>query len=162
NVLAVELLTVEEEPRRLRLEGADVRPVLHTYGTIGVVTRVEMRLVPAHDYTPVIAVFDRFADAAGFGWDLVSSPVHARLVGLSDHEQALDELLNFCTSIGMTVLNPHSYVVEEGGFVGDTARVVELKQSCDPYDILNPGKLGDGFFTSRGLTPPSARALAQP
>ncbi|QYN37490.1 FAD-binding oxidoreductase [Pseudonocardia sp. DSM 110487] len=285
NVLAVELLTVEDEPRLVRLEGDDVRPVLHTYGTIGVVTRVEMRLVPAHDYVPVIAVFDRFADAAAFGYDVVSSPVHARLVslqqapigsmftplgggfgpeehvsllwvdgtqladmaelvaahrgrldrewpasthisqfpfshtilwsrkadpssswlqceyaadretfleqvaalsahypgvflqhvefarsgarvrplgipplvGLPDHEQALEELMEFCTSIGMTVLNPHSYVVEEGGFVGDTARVVELKQSCDPHDILNPGKLGDSFFTSRGLTPPSAR-----
>jgi FAD/FMN-containing dehydrogenase len=285
NVLAVELLTVEEEPRLVRLEGEDVRPVLHTYGTIGVVTRVEMRLVPAHDYLPVTAVFERFADTAAFGYDLVASPVHARLVslqqapigsmftplsggfapdehvallwvdatqltdvaelvaahrgrldrewpasthisqfpfshtilwsrkadpssswlqceyaadratfleqvaalsarypgvflhhvefarsgarvrplgipplvGLPDHEQALEELMGFCASIGMTVVNPHSYVVEEGGFVGDTARVVELKQSCDPHDILNPGKLGDSFFTSRGLTPPSAR-----
>jgi hypothetical protein len=51
-------------------------------------------------------------------------------------------------------------VVEEGGFVGDTAQVVELKTSCDPSGLLNPGKLGDSFFTSRGLTPPSARASA--
>jgi FAD/FMN-containing dehydrogenase len=289
NVLAVELLTVEEEPRVVRLEGPDVRPVLHTYGTIGVLTRVEFRLVPAREYVPVLAQFTDFATTAGFGYGLVASSAHARLVslqqapigtmlsplrgavdpdahiallwvaaedldavaaqveahggrltrewptsthisqfpfshtilwsrkadpasswlqceyssdralflhqvaalaerypgvflqhvefalsdgrirplgipplvGLADHEAALDDLIAFCTSIGMSVLNPHSYVVEEGGFVGDTAQVVVLKTTCDPMDLLNPGKLGDSFFTSRGLTPPSARAAAR-
>lgn len=285
NVLAVELLTVEEEPRLVRLEGEDVAPVLHTYGTIGVLTRIELRLVPAHDYTPLVVAFGEFAALAGFAHELVSGPVHVRLcsvheaagaamltpitalfsagedvalvwvdsgqvdqlraavtaaggrtvewtakphisqfpfshtilwarkaapesswlqceyasdrseflaqvaalrnrypgvflqhvefartgertrplgitplIGLADHEGSLEELITFCRSLGMTVLNPHSYVVEEGGFVGDTGRVVELKRSCDPDGLLNPGKLGDSFFTSRGLTPPSARA----
>jgi hypothetical protein len=57
----------------------------------------------------------------------------------------------------MQVLNPHSYVVEEGGMVGDTDPVVVLKMSSDPLGLLNPGKLGDSFFSSRGLTPPTAR-----
>ncbi|WP_407938150.1 FAD-binding oxidoreductase [Motilibacter rhizosphaerae] len=285
NVLAVEMLSVEEEPRLVRLEGDDVRPVLHTYGTIGVLTRIELRLVPAHDYTPVVVAFRDFATLTGFAHDLVSGDIHVRLcsvheavgaamlapisslyepgedvalvlvdsgqldalraaveaaggrtvewtvkphisqfpfshtilwarkavpdsswlqceyasdrteflaqvaevreryagiflqhvefartgertrplgitplVGLADHEDALEELLGFCRALGMTVLNPHSYVVEEGGYVGDTSQVVALKETCDPYGLLNPGKLGDSFFTSRGLTPPSARA----
>ena len=289
NVLAVEMLTVEEEPRTVRLEGDDVRPVLHTYGTIGVLTRVELRLVRARDYVPLLAQFPDFAATAAFGYDLVASPQHARLVslhqepigvmlhplrgaidpaahlallwvaaedvdaveaqvvahggrltrewpssthisqfpfshtilwsrkadpasswlqceyssdravfldqvaaiadrypgvflqhvefafsrgrvrplgippivGLPDHEAALDDLMAFCASIDMSVLNPHSYVVEEGGFVGDTAQVVALKTGCDPMNLLNPGKLGDTFFTSRGLTPPSGRAMAR-
>jgi FAD/FMN-containing dehydrogenase len=289
NVLAVEMLTAEAEPRLIRLEGDDVRAVLHTYGTIGIVTRVEFRLVPIREYEPVIATFGEFAAAAALGHDLVGSPLHVRLasvqqapigsmftplkgaypadahlallwvdagdagavrervrahggetlpgwpstthishfafshtilwsrkadpaaswlqceyasgrgdflgqvdalrdrfggvflqhieftssagrvrpmgipplVNLADHERSLDEVIGFCRSIGITVLNPHSYVVEEGGFVGDTSRVVELKASCDPHNLLNPGKLGDSFFTSRGLTPPSERARAQ-
>ncbi|MCZ2829057.1 FAD-binding oxidoreductase [Modestobacter sp. VKM Ac-2986] len=288
NVLAVELLTVEETPRTVRLEGDDVRPVLHTYGTIGVLTRIEFRLVPAHDYTPVVVAFPDLPALAGFAHDLVSGDLHVRLcsvheaagaamltpitalyepgedvallwadtaqlpeleaaataaggrmiewtvkphisqfpfshsilwsrkaapssswlqceyasdraeflgqvaalrdaypgvflqhievitsagrtrpmgitplVGLPDHEQALEELITFCRALGMTVLNPHSYVVEEGGFVGDTAQVVALKTTSDPYGLLNPGKLGDSFFTSRGLTPPSARAASR-
>jgi len=288
NVLAVELLTVEESPRTVRLEGDDVRPVLHTYGTIGVLTRIEFRLVPARDYTPVVVAFPDLLALAGFAHDLVSGDLHVRLcsvheaagaamltpitafyspgedvallwadtaqlpeleaaataaggrtiawtvkphisqfpfshsilwsrkaapasswlqceyasdraeflgqvaalrtaypgvflqhievitsagrtrpmgitplVGLPDHEQALEELIGFCRGLGMTVLNPHSYVVEEGGFVGDTAQVVALKTTCDPHGLLNPGKLGDSFFTSRGLTPPSARAAAR-
>jgi FAD/FMN-containing dehydrogenase len=269
----------------VRLEGHDVRPVLHTYGTIGALTRVELRLVDAHDYTPLIVAFRDFLSLAAFAFDLVAGDVHVRLcsvheaagasmltpiaslygrdedialvwvddkdapalrqrvtaaggrtidwtvkphisqfpfshtilwarkaepgsswlqceyasdrsvfldqvaalrdrypgtflqhmefaksgertrplgipplVGLPDHEDALEELIAFCRGLGMSVMNPHSYVVEEGGFVGDTAQVVALKTSCDPLGLLNPGKLGDSFFTSRGLTPPSARA----
>ena len=287
NVLAVELLTMEEQPRTVRLEGDDVRPLLHTYGTIGILTRIELRLVPAHDYTPLVVAFRDFGTLAGFAFDLVAGDIHVRLcsvheaagaamlspitslyepgedvallwvdddgtdalrervaaaggrtidwtakphisqfpfshtilwarkaaptsswlqceyasdrgafltqvaalrarypgvflqhvefatsagrtrplgitplVGLADHEEALEELIGFCRELGMIVMNPHSYVVEEGGFVGDTAQVVELKNSCDPSGLLNPGKLGDSFFTSRGLTPPSARASA--
>lgn len=285
NILAVEMLTVEEEPRTVRLAGDDVRPVLHTYGTIGVLTRVELRLVPAHEYTPVVVAFRDFPSLAAFAFDLVAGDVHVRLcsvheaagaamltpiaslyepgedvalvwvdsgqvaalrervaaaggrtvdwtakphisqfpfshtilwarkaapesswlqceyasdravfleqvtalrdrypgvflqhvefaisagrtrplgitplVGLSDHEGALEELIGFCRGLGMIVMNPHSYVVEEGGFVGDTSQVVALKTSCDPAGLLNPGKLGDSFFTARGLTPPSTRA----
>jgi FAD/FMN-containing dehydrogenase len=285
NVPAVELLTVEEQPRTVRLEGSDVHPVLHTYGTIGVLTQVELRLVPAHDYVPLVVAFRDFPALAGFAHDLVAGDLHVRLcsvheaasaalltpitslyepgedvalllvgagdvpalrervtaaggrtvewtvkphisqfpfshtilwarkavpdaswlqceysgdrsvfldqvaalrdrypgvvlqhlefaisagrtrprgviplIGLPDHEESLEELFAFCRGIGMIVRNPHSYVVEEGGFVGDTDRVVELKTSCDPHGLLNPGKLGDSFFTSRGLTPPSARA----
>ncbi|TWH72971.1 FAD-binding oxidoreductase [Modestobacter roseus] len=285
NILAVELLTVEEEPRTVRLEGDNVRPVLHTYGTIGVLTRIEMRLVPAHEYTPLIVAFRDFPALTAFAFDLVAGDLHVRLcsvheatgaamltpiaglyspgedvallwvdsgdvaalrervtaaggrtidwsakphisqfpfshtilwarkaeptsswlqceyasdrgeflaqvaalrdrypgvflqhvefatsagrtrplgitplVGLPDHEESLEELIAFCRELGLIVMNPHSYVVEEGGFVGDTAQVVELKTTCDPHGLLNPGKLGDSFFTARGLTPPSARA----
>ncbi len=279
NVHAVELITVEEKPRRIRLEGDDVNVVLHTYGTVGVVTRVELRLVQKRQYTSTIALFEEFTACAQFGWDLVNSDVHCRLVslqqspigamftpiadaipaakhvallwtdsaddatlqsmlataggtavtwpenakditqfpyshtilwsrrahpdsswlqceyaaddraaflrqveqigeryagtflqhieinksatggircmgippvvGLPNHESALDGLLAFCTGIGVSVLNPHSYVVDEGGFVGDTGKVIALKAESDPHHILNPGKLGMSFFEQR-------------
>lgn len=279
NVLAVELITVEELPRTIRLEGADVNLILHMYGTVGVITRVEMRLVPAHTYEDVLVVFDDFEQCCRFGWELVDSDIHARLaslqqapipammtpitheipegshvalvwsdvddaasmralaksyggtvkawpegathitqfpyshtilwsrkaepesswlqceyasgdkdrfieqvravterypgvflqhieintspdrtvrcmgipplVGLANHEEALDELISYCTGLGIYLLNPHSYVVEEGGFVGDTERMLALKQEVDPFGILNPGKLGESFFSDR-------------
>lgn len=279
NILAVELLTVEEVPQRIRLEGPDVALVLHMYGTTGVITKIEMRLVPARDFGSRIVLFDDFNACAEFGWDLGDSEVHCRLIslhqapigsmmtplediidedvhaallwtdrgddrildemisaaggrsfdwpenakdvtqfpyshtilwsrrahpdsswlqceysghakseflaqvqqltdqysgiflqhieinksaeggircmgippllGLADHEASLDALLAFCTEIGVSVLNPHSFVVEEGGFVGDTAKMLELKLRSDPYGILNPGKLGKSFFGTR-------------
>lgn len=279
NILAVELMTVEAEPERITLAGEDVNLVLHTYGTVGVVTRIGMRLVPLRVYSSRIVLFDDFESCAEFGWDLVDSSIHCRLVslqqapigsmmtpiaemippgkhvallwtdsadddalgelvsaaggtsvpwpagatdvtqfpyshtilwsrraepesswlqceyaaddkaaflrqvmqvhqrypdvflqhievnksatggircmgipplvGLSDHGSGLDDLLEFCTQIGMAVLNPHSYVVEEGGFVGDTEKMLELKSRSDPHRILNPGKLGVSFFEGR-------------
>jgi FAD/FMN-containing dehydrogenase len=82
NILAVEILTVEEQPRTIRLEGDDVRAILHTYGTIGVVTRIEMRLRPARVYKASIITFPDFRDAVRFGWKLVDSPVHLRLASI--------------------------------------------------------------------------------
>jgi FAD/FMN-containing dehydrogenase len=284
NVLAVEILTAEENPRLIRLEGIEAFPVLHTYGTVGVVTRIELRLTPARRYEASYAVFEDFTVAAAFAWDLVNSELRTRLVslqqaplvtmfepvadlfrpgahavlilaeaarteelagfvrvregmwqlwpeephisefpfshtilwtkkaepesswlqcryaddrrgfleqvaavstrypgvlvqhveltkglvvkpmgipmlrGLPDHEGALDELMNYCRSLGMRLHNPHSCVVEEGGFVGEVGALLALKARTDPHHILNPGKLGDSFFTTR---PPATRPPAE-
>jgi FAD/FMN-containing dehydrogenase len=280
NVLSVELLTVEEEPRLIRLVGEEVNNVLHLYGTIGVITRVELRTVPQHDYAQYVVDFADLSDCVRFGWEVTeSSDVHLRLgsihsaplgatmtgiadlfpadhavallwadpagldaltalvaahggrlqeappdvkeiihysfshaviwvrrvhpqsswmqaayeaadadalvcqveaiaarypdtykfhlefathpgglvrawgvdilMGMPDHGEALDELMAFCRSVGVRVLNPHSYVVEEGGFVGDIDAMLALKATCDPHGILNPGKLGSSFYVDR-------------
>lgn len=280
NVLSVELLTVEEEPQVVRLVGEDVNNVLHLYGTVGVITRVELRTVPAHDYAQYVIDFEDFSDCVRFGWDATeSNDVHLRLASvhsaplgatmtaiadlfpaansvallwadpggfdalkalaaahggrlqeapeelkeiihfsfshaviwvrraypqsswmqaaylaadkealvrqveavrsqypdtykfhlefathpggvvrawgvdilldMPDHGEALDKLMTYCQSVGVRILNPHSYVVEEGGFVGDVAQMLELKTKCDPNGILNPGKLGKSFYADR-------------
>src|SRR5947199_3818008 len=45
NFESVELLTAEDPPRILRLVGDQLRYVLHTYGTVGVVTRLRLPLI---------------------------------------------------------------------------------------------------------------------
>lgn len=288
NVLSVDIITVEEQPRRLHLSGNQVHAVLHTYGTVGVIVQLELRLVPAHEYAQYCVSFDEFDSCARFGWEVVDSPdVHARLasvhqaplgammtpiahlfapdehvaliwadrthqpylaaladryrgtlqswpegvkditqfpfshsilwsrkahptsswlqceyaaddqeavsrqvadisvryggtflqhlefirsqsggvravgipalVGLPDHGEALDQLMSFASSIGIRVLNPHSFVVEEGGFVGDTDYMLDLKQTSDPHLLLNPGKLGGSFFNKRAWRAGSVR-----
>ena len=64
NVLGVKLLTAEEEPREIVLEGDDVYPVLRTYGTTGVITEVTVPLVPARSWLEAVIVFDAFEPAA--------------------------------------------------------------------------------------------------
>ena len=51
------------------------------------------------------------------------------------------------SQIGVSVANPHSYVVKEGGMVKDIASIVAFKQRTDPYGLLNPGKLDGTFYT---------------
>ncbi|MDX6740124.1 FAD-binding oxidoreductase [Actinocorallia sp. A-T 12471] len=82
NVLAVELLTVEEEPRLIRLEGEEVAAVLGARGASGILTRIELRLVPARGYTAFCGVFTTFDACCRFGWDVVESGLGARMVSL--------------------------------------------------------------------------------
>lgn len=275
NVLGARILTAEDPPRVLDLRGDDVTPVLHTYGTVGVITDVTFRLVGARDWTDWYATFDSFTDAARFSWALAEDrtlakrlcslqeapiptmfePVktlftprdsavlmildgesvertrrlaslhggvmqpwpeksainqfpfshsilwskkydpsstwlqcefarepeaffdqlakvkgrfgdvwlhHVEYSRLSDgtlrpsgipvitdsDPATIDAAVQFCTEIGMGVMNPHSYVVQEGGMVDEIQRVLAFKQQVDPYRLLNPGKLERKFYTA--------------
>jgi hypothetical protein len=66
NVPAVRVVTVEETPRVLDLRGADVLPVLHTFGAIGLVTEVALRTVERRDWLEAVAFFPTFDHASAF------------------------------------------------------------------------------------------------
>jgi FAD/FMN-containing dehydrogenase len=85
NFPSVDLLTADEPPRRLRLDGDDVRFVLHTYGTVGIVTRLRLPLVPAHDWQGWFATFDSFDACYEFGWDISEdTSIQKRLVSVHE------------------------------------------------------------------------------
>jgi hypothetical protein len=50
NVVSVTMMTCEDPPKFVRLEGPDSKSALHTYGTTGIMVEIEMRLAPRHDY----------------------------------------------------------------------------------------------------------------
>jgi FAD/FMN-containing dehydrogenase len=54
NVKSVTLLSCEETPRMIKLEGQDACPGLHTYGTTGIMVEIEMRLAPRFDYDQML------------------------------------------------------------------------------------------------------------
>ncbi len=66
-VIAVEVMTVEPEPKLIELRGRDILKVMHAYGVNGIMTQVEMPLAPKHDWAERIAVFDTLKAAAAFG-----------------------------------------------------------------------------------------------
>jgi hypothetical protein len=62
-----------------------VRFVLHTYGTVGIVTRLRLPLVPAHDWQGWFATFDSFDACYEFGWALSEDDtVGKRLVSVHE------------------------------------------------------------------------------
>ncbi len=65
-VRAFEVVTMEEEPRVVRHEGAAVHEILHAWGTNGVLTRIWFALTPAIEWTQCTAVFDTFEQAFTF------------------------------------------------------------------------------------------------
>lgn len=67
NVRRLRVVTLEERPQVLDLEGADIQKVHHAYGSNGIVVEVEVALTPAVDWQHVAVLFDRYDEVLRFG-----------------------------------------------------------------------------------------------
>lgn len=65
-VRAFEVATMEDPPRVLLHEGAEVHDILHAWGTNGVLTRIWFALAPAVEWVQFTAVFDTYEQAFSF------------------------------------------------------------------------------------------------
>ena len=74
NVVGATLMTVEEEPRVLSLDESSIEPVLHSYGTTGILTDVTFRLVEARQWTELVVCFDDFDAACRFAGAVSARP----------------------------------------------------------------------------------------
>jgi FAD/FMN-containing dehydrogenase len=73
NLLALKVVTLEDEPRVIELRGDDVQKVNHAWGINGIITEVEIPLGPAYPWAEAIATFANFMDAARFGQALADA-----------------------------------------------------------------------------------------
>jgi FAD/FMN-containing dehydrogenase len=73
-VRALEVVTMEPEPRLLFHEGAAVHEILHAWGTNGVITRIWLALAPAVDWSQCVVAFDTFDAAFDFGEHIATTP----------------------------------------------------------------------------------------
>lgn len=290
NVLKVKLLTAEDPPRELTLADDELLPVLHTYGTTGVITEVTFPLVEARAWLEAVAVFDSFDNAVHFTSAMAcESPLAQRVIAaqeplaslsftplrplfeagqaivlmiidatMADRFRALCEshrgtfrvwktpgdaeqislalmvyghrmlwikklapnaaflhvylspdhyfsqlqaikerfgsdvwlelkykksrwlrrlrglsgddplpapvltlvpgdkaflktVMSFCDSIGVTYMNPHTFLLEESGLFPDFQPIADFKRQTDPKGLLNPGKIGAKFFKPEAL-----------
>jgi FAD/FMN-containing dehydrogenase len=85
NFSAVDLLSAEDPPRTTRLSREDLRFVLHTYGTVGIVTRLRLPLVAAHAWQGWYVTFATFDSTFEFGWHVADDPsIEKRLVSVHE------------------------------------------------------------------------------
>ena len=83
NIIALEVVSVEDAPRVVELRGADVNLVHHAYGTNGLITAIEMPLAPAWNWAEAIVTFADFMDAVRFGRALaVSDGIVKKLISI--------------------------------------------------------------------------------
>ncbi|WP_436374842.1 FAD-binding oxidoreductase [Cytobacillus sp. BC1816] len=68
-------------------------------------------------------------------------PQQIPLIRYSTKEQ-LYEMIAFCESIGVKIFDPHTNLLEEGGWEAYIDSVVQKKKENDPFGLLNPGKIG--------------------
>lgn len=73
NVLALKVVTLENEPRLIELRGHDVQKVNHAWGINGIITELEMPLGPAYPWAELIVTFDDFMTTAKFGQALANA-----------------------------------------------------------------------------------------
>ena len=73
-VRALEVVTMEEEPRVQFLKGQAVHDILHAWGTNGVITRIWLALAPKVDWAQCAVGFDTFAAAYDFSERIANAP----------------------------------------------------------------------------------------
>jgi len=65
-VRAFEIVTLEDEPRVVLIEGVAVHEILHAWGTNGVLTRIWFALTPAVEWTQMTVAFGSYEQAFRF------------------------------------------------------------------------------------------------
>lgn len=74
NVRAIEVVTMEENPRVVLHEGASVHEILHAWGTNGVLTRIWFALAPAVTWTQMTAAFNTYEQGFSFTESIAANP----------------------------------------------------------------------------------------
>jgi FAD/FMN-containing dehydrogenase len=65
-VRAIEVVTMEPEPRVVLHKGEAVHEILHAWGTNGIIARIWLALTPAVDWSQCVVAFDAFGAAFDF------------------------------------------------------------------------------------------------
>ena len=84
NVRSLRIVTLEETPRIITLEGPDIQKAHHAYGTNGIITELELALQPAVDWHHGIALFDEYTQAVQFGEALCREDYDIYLISVVD------------------------------------------------------------------------------
>src|SRR5208283_579036 len=72
-VRALEVVTMEAEPRIVQHEGEAVHDILHAWGTNGVISRIWLALAPAVEWSQCVVSFDSFDEAFDFSERIATS-----------------------------------------------------------------------------------------
>ena len=89
NLLGLEVVSVEDEPRTVQLTGDEVNLVHHAYGSNGIITEVELPLAPAWDWQEHVIAFPEFMTAVRFAHALASSNgLPTKLISVMDGRTA--------------------------------------------------------------------------
>ncbi|MEM7556109.1 MAG: FAD-binding oxidoreductase [Cyanobacteria bacterium P01_A01_bin.84] len=73
NLLALKIVTMEEEPRMIELRGDEVHSCNHAWGINGIITEIEIPLAAAYPWKEAIVTFPKFMEAMKFGQALALS-----------------------------------------------------------------------------------------
>jgi hypothetical protein len=91
-VQAATILTMEEEPRTLRLEGPEVMKIVHAYGINGIVLDLDLPTAPRQPWMEVVVTFADLAAATRFGQTVTEDQVLSKKL-VSIHQPGISRYL---------------------------------------------------------------------
>lgn len=133
NVIALRLLTFEAEPRFIELRGDELAIAVHTFGTTGIITEVEMALTPAITWHERVIATPDLGSAIDLGKALgCSAGLHLNEIAVLD-------------AATLAHARPLAAIMQEG----ESAVIVEVAEnSVETLDHLVP-KLGGTIRLAR-------------
>jgi FAD binding domain len=72
-VRAIDVVTMEEQPRVIHHEGEAIHEILHAWGTNGIITRIWLALAPSVEWAQCAIAFDTFDQAFDFSERIATS-----------------------------------------------------------------------------------------
>ncbi|MEB3310030.1 MAG: FAD-binding oxidoreductase [Snowella sp.] len=83
NVQRLRLVTLEDSPQIIELQGDETQAAIHAYGTNGIITELDIALAPTYPWVEMIVTFEEFKNALNFGQALSdSSGIVKKQVGI--------------------------------------------------------------------------------
>ncbi|MGF9712411.1 hypothetical protein [Paenibacillus naphthalenovorans] len=137
-VQSMTVKTMEVNPRTFTVSGEDIHLYLHTYGTVGIVSDIQISLVPKVPWSQWIVSFPSWEEAANGDLLVFGIPVI-----LFKNEERLNRLMARCEEIGIGVSNPHTWDMQEGGRSYSHDRLWDLERSFKP---VKPEEAGGSVF----------------
>ncbi len=108
-------------------------------------TYLQMLLPLNEEFKLIKSLRDKYGKELLWHLEAVSQQGIPRLAALPllkwNDEKRLNEIMEYCRSLGAIIFNPHVLTVEGGGLGVTDADQVKAKQIYDPKGLLNPGKL---------------------
>lgn len=121
NILALRVVTMEDEPRVVELRGDDVYKVAHAWGTNGIITELEIPLAPAYAWAEAIVAFPDFMTSARFGQ------------ALSDSDGIIKKMVCICADPIPTYFAALKSFIPPGSHV---ALILVAESSLEPFAEL--------------------------
>jgi hypothetical protein len=129
NIVALEVMSCEEEPRLTELRGDDVALVHHAYGTNAIITEMEVPVAPAWAWRECLIAFPDYISCARFGIALAhETGIVKKLISIQEWPvpqwmRALNNVVPDGHSMANCYIAPQSrdackdFVVEHGGTI---------------------------------------------
>ncbi len=118
---------------------------LHAINVDPSITYLQSLFPPDDGIAPILAMHEHFGDEVPMHLELVRWQGGVAYAGLQlvryTTRERLYEIVRYHEAHGVTVFDPHTHVLEDGGMKVVDLPQLDFKRQVDPLGLMNPGKM---------------------